>query len=72
MAEDPVPRYEPFADGIVREAIERGEFDNLPGKGKPLHLKRVGDPDWWIKDKLEREQLDHGELRRQWRNRRDG
>ena len=72
MAEDPVPRYEPFADMIVREAIERGEFDNLPGKGKPLHLKRVGDPDWWIKDKLEREQLDHGELRRQWRNRRDG
>ena len=48
----PVPRYEPFADRIVREAIERGEFDNLPGKGKPLHLKRVGDPDWWIKDKL--------------------
>ena len=72
MAEDPVPRYEPFADRIVREAIERGEFDNLPGKGKPLHLKRVGDPDWWIKDKLEREQLDHGELRRQWRNRRYG
>ena len=33
MAEDPVPRYEPFADRIVREAIERGEFDNLPGKG---------------------------------------
>ena len=24
MAEDPVPRYEPFADRIVREAIERG------------------------------------------------
>ena len=22
----------------IREAIERGEFDNLPGKGKPLDL----------------------------------
>ena len=23
----------------IREAIERGEFDNLPNKGKPLDLK---------------------------------
>jgi hypothetical protein len=23
----------------IREAIERGEFDNLPGKGKPLDLE---------------------------------
>jgi hypothetical protein len=25
-------------DQIIREAIERGEFDNLPGKGKPIDL----------------------------------
>lgn len=26
-------------DKMIREAMERGEFDNLPGKGKPLtHL----------------------------------
>lgn len=25
-------------DAIIQEAIERGEFDNLPGAGKPLDL----------------------------------
>jgi len=25
-------------DQIIREAIDRGEFDNLPGKGKPIDL----------------------------------
>jgi hypothetical protein len=25
-------------DERIKEAIERGEFDNLPGKGKPLDL----------------------------------
>jgi len=25
-------------DAIIREAIERGEFDNLPGQGKPIDL----------------------------------
>ena len=69
MAEDLTPRYEPFIDRVVREAIERGEFDDLPGKGKPLQLKRVGDPDWWVKEKLEREQLSGGELRRGLRER---
>lgn len=23
----------------IKESIERGEFDHLPGKGEPLHLK---------------------------------
>jgi Domain of unknown function (DUF1992) len=26
------------ADATIKEAIARGEFDNLPGKGKPLDL----------------------------------
>jgi hypothetical protein len=25
-------------DAIIRQAIERGEFDDLPGKGKPVDL----------------------------------
>jgi DnaJ family protein C protein 28 len=31
---------------IIEEAIKRGDFDNLPGKGKPLNLnpKEVSDP----------------------------
>jgi hypothetical protein len=45
----------------IREAQERGEFDNLPGAGKPL--RSLGDPehedpDWWVKGLVERENLD--------------
>jgi hypothetical protein len=28
-----------FAEQKIREAIEKGELDNLPGKGKPLQLE---------------------------------
>ena len=30
---------EKFIDEQVRRAIEAGEFDNLPGKGKPIDLR---------------------------------
>src|SRR5262245_11324102 len=29
---------EKLIEEIIREAMEKGEFDNLPGKGKPLNL----------------------------------
>jgi hypothetical protein len=29
---------EKFIEEKIREAMEKGEFDNLPGKGKPLDL----------------------------------
>ena len=42
----------------IREAIERGEFDNLPGKGRPIKgLNGRDDENWWVKAYLEREQL---------------
>jgi Domain of unknown function (DUF1992) len=50
-------RYESAADRLVREAQERGEFDNLPGAGKPLRIRNPNDPDWWVKSWIEREQL---------------
>ncbi|MFP4316188.1 MAG: DnaJ family domain-containing protein [Desulfovibrionales bacterium] len=28
-----------IAEQLIEEAIKRGEFDNLPGKGRPLKLK---------------------------------
>jgi hypothetical protein len=31
--------FEKHADERIREAIESGEFDDLPGKGKPLDLE---------------------------------
>jgi len=38
----------------ISQAARRGDFDNLPGKGRPLEdLSR--DPLWWVKDKLKRE-----------------
>lgn len=54
---DEQPRFESWIDRQVREAIESGRFDDLPGAGKPLHLRNVGDPDWWVKQKLADEDL---------------
>jgi hypothetical protein len=42
----------------IREAAERGAFDNLPGAGKPIpDLDKPHDELWWIKRKLHDEQL---------------
>ena len=50
--------YESWVERQIREAIERGEFDNLPGAGKPLPgLNGRDDDDWWIKGFLEREKI---------------
>lgn len=49
---------ETWIDRQIREAGERGEFDDLPGSGKPLPgLDRPHDELWWIKDKVLREGL---------------
>ncbi len=51
--------YESWIDRQINEAQKRGEFDNLPGTGKPLdHLGNPDDPEWWIKQKIAREDLD--------------
>lgn len=52
----PAQRVESIAERKIREAMERGEFDDLPGQGKPLKLDDR-DPNWWVKGLLEREQL---------------
>lgn len=44
-----------LADMHIRKAIERGEFDDLPGSGKPLDLPDHYDPDWWFKSLMKRE-----------------
>lgn len=46
---------EPFVDRIVREAMESGEFDDLPGTGQPLPGRgKVDDQMWWVRSWLER------------------
>src|SRR6201991_3654456 len=41
----------------VRQAMARGDFENLPGAGKPLRLPDRHDPDWWVKQLIERENI---------------
>jgi hypothetical protein len=38
--------------------MARGDFDNLPGAGKPIRgLGTQHDPDWWVKQLIEREHI---------------
>ena len=46
-----------WVDLQVQEAMRRGEFDDLPGAGKPLDLPEKHDPDWWLKRLIEREKI---------------
>jgi hypothetical protein len=51
--------YQSWIDRQIAAAEARGEFDDLPGAGKPLpRLGNPDDPDWWVKQLIEREQLD--------------
>ncbi|WP_251050588.1 MULTISPECIES: DUF1992 domain-containing protein [unclassified Microbacterium] len=47
-----------FIESAIQVAIRRGDFDDLPGAGKPLEgLGDHHDPDWWIRRKIETENL---------------
>lgn len=47
-----------WVDLQIQRAMERGEFDDLPGLGKPLgDLGPTHDRDWWLKKLIEREQI---------------
>ena len=51
-------KYESWTERQVREAIERGDFDNLPSAGRPIRgINGREDENWWVKSFLEREQL---------------
>ena len=50
--------HETWIDRQIREAQERGAFDNLPGAGKPIEgLDKPHDDDWWAKSLIKRERL---------------
>lgn len=47
-----------WVDRQIQHAMARGDFDDLPGKGKPIEgLNSHHDPDWWVKQLIEREQI---------------
>ena len=52
--------WESAIERQIRESIERGEFDNLPGSGQPLAgLDGPHDEEWWVKQKLRRERVSY-------------
>ncbi|SFR29620.1 protein of unknown function [Lentzea waywayandensis] len=49
--------FESWIDKQIREAQERGEFDDLPSAGKPLPgMGEALEEDWWIKKKVREEE----------------
>jgi hypothetical protein len=60
MSEQKPPniRWETWIERKIRESMDRGEFDNLPGQGQPIaDLERPYDELWWLRKKLRDEQL---------------
>jgi hypothetical protein len=53
---DPLHRFETLVDQQIRAAQERGDFDDLPGMGKPLPGWGTQDDEhWWVRGYLHRE-----------------
>src|SRR3954451_21216895 len=53
-----IEQQQTWVDLQIRQAMERGEFENLPGAGKPIEgLGEHHDPDWWLKKLVERERI---------------
>jgi len=47
-----------WAEAQIQEAMRKGEFDDLPGAGKPLADQgKPYDPDWWLKSLVRREEI---------------
>lgn len=53
-----IAQQQTWVDLQVRRAIERGDFDDQPGAGRPIEgLGAEHDPDWWLKGLIERERV---------------
>jgi hypothetical protein len=50
---------EKLVDRLIREAMESGEFDDLPGAGKPISGAGTTDDEyWWFRDWVRRNRID--------------
>jgi hypothetical protein len=56
-AEERIKNQGTWVDLQIQQAVARGDFDDLPGYGKPLRLTDTHDPDWWVKGLVERENI---------------
>lgn len=51
-----------WVDSEIEQAIARGDFTDLPGAGRPLDLPDTHDPDWWIRQRLDDDDVDRDAL----------
>lgn len=49
-------------ESAIEQAARRGDFDDLPGAGKPLDLPSSHDPDWWINQRIASGDIDRQAL----------
>ena len=58
----PADDFETNVDRIIREAMESGDFDDLPGTGKPIPgAGSVDDEMWWVRDWIKRNRQDESD-----------
>ncbi|HEX3130222.1 MAG TPA: DUF1992 domain-containing protein [Thermoanaerobaculia bacterium] len=58
MSQDRFTRraIERISENRIQTAIEEGQFDNLPGFGKPIpDIDEPYDPMWWVRQWVRRE-----------------
>ena len=49
-----------IAEARIEAAIDNGEFDVIEGMGKPFEFDDSRyDPHWWVRRKVERENIQH-------------
>ena len=54
----PGKSWDSWIEELIDEANADGAFDDLPGAGKPLPgIDKPYDPDWWVKQLVQREQI---------------
>ena len=47
--------FEAHVDRLIREAMERGDFDDLPGTGQPIPGAGTKDDEyWWLRKWIKR------------------
>ena len=50
--------WETWIDRQIRQGMENGDFDNLPGHGRPIpDIDTNHDEMWWVRKKLQQEQV---------------
>ena len=62
MGRPPMDRDVARVESAIEAAARRGDFDDLPGAGKPLDLPDTHDPDWWVNQRIASGDIDSSAL----------